>query len=397
MLDISEYRYAEAAAKAQIRSWWIAQTHHVDHFEKSGFPVRPSHFFEIGQLLDTMQENRFALFMSELGGLSDTDVELTLAALARCIEFQLVHFPRRKPVLPIATMISCLALYKKIMSACASPAILEVGPGCGYLSFFLGQEPMLKEYTQVEAAESFYLLQNRVNSHCFGSGFVDFAHQFERADYSFTSRTDFERGVALDDADLRRVKCTHFPWWMLGLLHSRAAKYDIVTSNANLNEFSRPALRDYLSIFRNVLKKDGLFLVQCTGFPAQGSLDDLFDHLFGFGFAPLFVALVGGVEAGSAASRLVFRDTTKQFALNNLVLVQEGHPWFARACDRRNYANGFAVEWDVLGAMFRNAPATKVYSATQLGELFLQVCAAGPEPGSAAAALEPKPVQPVSS
>jgi SAM-dependent methyltransferase len=270
MLEISEYRYAEAAAKAQIRSWWVAQTHHVDHFERSGFPVRPNHFFEIGQLLDTMQENRHASFMKELDGLGARDLELIINALVQSIEFQLIHFPRREPLLPISTMLSSLVLYKKIAAACDRPRVLEVGPGCGYLSFFLAQDAGLKEYAQVEAAESFYLLQNRVNAHCFGSGFLDLAHQFDRADYSFTSRTEMERGVALDDKIARHVKCSHFPWWMLGLLHERGPVYDVVTSNANLNEFSRPALKDYLSIFGRVLKPDGVFIVQCTGFTALG-------------------------------------------------------------------------------------------------------------------------------
>jgi hypothetical protein len=364
MLEISEYRYAEAAAKAQIRSWWIAQTHHVDHFEKSGFPVRPSYFFEIGQLLDTMQENRCSLFIKELEGLNTLDLELTINALVQSIEFQLTHFPRRPPLLPISTMLSSLALYKKVVAACAQPRVLEVGPGCGYLSFFLSQHAGLREYAQVEAAESFYLLQNRVNAHCFGSGFLELAHQFDRTDYSFTSRTDFERGVPLDDRIVRHVKCTHFPWWMLGLLHERGPVYDVVTANANLNEFSRPALKDYLSIFRRVLKSDGVFIVQCTGFTAHGTLEDLFDHLHGYDFAPVLVALAG--QVASPAAHVVFGDKPKEFALNNLLLVREGHALFRECNDRRNFANGFAIDADLLKRIYTYDGPKERYTDRQL-------------------------------
>ena len=361
MLESSEYRLSESAAKAQTRSWWVAQTHHVDHFEKSGFPVRPAYFFEIGQLLDTMQENRFPLFQNELAGFSEADLEMLIAALTQSVEFQLVHFPRRAPILPLSTMASSLALYRKITGACAEPAALEVGPGCGYLSFFLAQDARWKEYSQAEAAESFYILQNRVNSYCFGSGFLDLAHQFERCDYSFTSRSDFEQGASLDAADLRRLKSIHYPWWTLGLLHDKTSHYDVVTSNANLNEFSRPALRDYLSIFRSVLKPNGYFIVQCTGLTAHGSLEDLFDHLFQYGFAPIFSVLAGKVDQNSKAGRLVFEGKSKEFALNNIVMVPEGHPLFAANHHRENFKNGFACDADILKRIYCDeAPRKRV-------------------------------------
>jgi hypothetical protein len=268
-------------------------------------------------------------------------------------------------------MLSSLALYKKIVAACAQPRVLEVGPGCGYLSYFLSQDAGLREYAQVEAAESFYLLQNRINAHCFGSGFLELAHQFDRTDYSFTSRTDFERDALLDDRIVRQVKCTHFPWWMLGLLYERGPVYDVVTSNANLNEFSRPALKDYLSIFRKVLKPEGVFIVQCTGFTAHGTLEDLFDHLHGYGFAPVFVALAGSVA--SPAAQLVFGGGPKEFALNNLLLVREGHSLFRECNDRRNFTNGFAVDAELLRRMYAYDGPREMLTARQLASEVVRV------------------------
>ncbi|MCP6726327.1 hypothetical protein NL526_30170, partial [Klebsiella pneumoniae] len=74
-------------------------------------------------------------------------------------------------------------------------------------------------------------------------------------------------------------RCFHYPWWTLGTLHERVGRYDVVTSNANLNEFTRNALYEYLTIFSRVMKDDGIFLIQCTGFPAHGSTEDLMEVL----------------------------------------------------------------------------------------------------------------------
>jgi hypothetical protein len=175
----------------------------------------------------------------------------------------------------------------------------------------------------------------------------------------------------LDGRIARHVKCSHFPWWMLGLLYERGPVYDVVTSNANLNEFSRPALKDYLSIFRRVLKPEGVFIVQCTGFTAHGTLEDLFDHLHDHGFAPVLVALAGRV-AGPAA-RMVFRDKPKEFALNNLLLVREGHSLFRECNDRRNFANGFAIDAELLRRIYTYEGPREGYTDRQLASQVARV------------------------
>ena len=50
MLEPEIYRASERLAKAQLPTWWLAQTHNVDHFERTGFPVRISSIRETGQL-----------------------------------------------------------------------------------------------------------------------------------------------------------------------------------------------------------------------------------------------------------------------------------------------------------------------------------------------------------
>jgi hypothetical protein len=373
MIEIQDYRFGERLARSVIASWWLAETHQVDHFARSGFPVRIESIHEVGQLLDTMQENRYERFLKELGGLSADDVVMLTRAIVQAIKFQLAHLPRRQPIMPFSTMISSLALYKKIVGFKPEvESVLEVGPGCGYLSFFLEHHFALKDYSQIEACESFYILQSMINSYLFRHEFKEFAIGAGPEDQSLHLRKDVDTAVVLSGDELPSHKCFHYPWWMLKAVGGK--KYDIVTSNANLNEFSRHALRDYLTIFSQVLKDDGIFLVQCTGFTAHGSLEDLFDVLYEFRFAPVFCALAAEnirPEMLNAASE-PFRERgfeRKEFVLNNIALVRQTHPYFSLVYERRNYRHGFASDYEPLAFAYKSnssgtAPSKQEFSAS---------------------------------
>ena len=357
MIEIDDYRSSERLARSVISSWWLAESHQVDVFARIGFPVRIESAHEVGQLLDTMQENRYERFLNELGGLAENDLRLLRRALLCCVLFQRACLPKRKPLLPISTMTASLLLFRKILGFKPEIAsILEVGPGCGYLSFFLAQHAPLADYSQAEACESFYVLQSMINAYLFGHRFRDFVIRGVADDLAMQIRSDVDPPVLLDERELPAPTCFHYPWWMLRAL--REKRFDLVTSNANLSEFTRPALRDYLTIFAQVLKDDGVVLAQCTGFPAHGSLEDLFDTLHEFRFAPIFCGLAeenvrSEMLAALTAPFLTQRFDAIRFALNNLVLVKEGHPLFFGAWDRRNFRHGFAAECTPLVRMFR--------------------------------------------
>jgi SAM-dependent methyltransferase len=290
MLDPYTYRVSERLAKSSLPAWQIAQTHNLDHFEKSGFPVRIESVQDLGPLIDTMQENRFDKYMRELGGLTLHEYELVLDASCRAVSFQLKFLPSRRPVVPASTLMSVFCLYKKLMGVNPSfRSVLEIGPGCGYLSFFLQQHNALENYSQIEACESFYILQNLVNVHCFGERFAEKAFlplDSQLSDYFVTPN------AVTEFAPLARVPrdsptCTHYPWWRIGELISRDVKFEIVTSNANLLEFNPKALDDYLELIHRVLKPDGVLIAQCLGYPSQGSYQSLLEKLWNRGFALL--------------------------------------------------------------------------------------------------------------
>jgi SAM-dependent methyltransferase len=349
-----------------LSSWRVAEAHNLDTFVRVGFPVRIESEREVGQLLDSMHEGRFELFLREFDGLQASDMDLLVDALVEFVRFQGHCLPWRNPILPLATMASCLALFRKMRGF--SPQfrrVLEVGPGCGYLSFFLRNHPALENYSQIEACESFYLLQSMVNRHLWGGRFVeDIVPPDHREIFStYVARDSWigapaEGPVSLDRSIFGKPICFHFPWWSMARVAEHGEYFDVVSANANLNEMTRSALRDYMELFRRVLSPDGIFLVQCTGAAAHGSVDELFDILAASGFACVFCAMSGEVEFAAMQPH-----SARYVALNNLVMVREGHLLFKQAQGRDNFTSGMMIDQPWLRRMYFSPPGERVTSA----------------------------------
>jgi hypothetical protein len=223
-------------------------------------------------------------------------------------------------VVPLSTLISHFLIYKKLFGY--NPRfnrLLEIGPGCGYLSFFLRDHQSLADYTQIESTESFYLLQSHINSHLFGSRFAEHALSRQALDEhaAYVPKLKWHDEWHYEEQKIINVEvrptCNHYPWWRIGEVAKR--RYDIVTSNANLNEFSREALFQYLSLIRDVLADDGAIIAQCLGGGAP-TYDSIFAHMKSAGFVP--VALV---QADNVPGRT--------FVVSNAVFVGEKHPLYA--------------------------------------------------------------------
>lgn len=361
MFQISDYRQAESAAHARVHNWRMAEAQTVNTFIRVGFPVRIESPQEAGQLVDTMQEGRFESFMKEFDGIDDLDRELLVRALVASVHFQASQFPSRTPVVPISTMMSTLALYRKIRSFKADTRnVLEVGPGCGYLAFFLRQHADLDCYSQVEACESFYIFQAMVNRHLWGGLFLEDLQRPDPRTVFSTMQLNVDHNVSLDRAILGKPKCRHYPWWSLDRVMEECANYDVVTSNANLNEMTRPALRDYLAVFHKTLSPSGIFLVQCTGFTGNGTEAELYDILSENGWATVFCAIAGD-STFQTSKGLIKRN----FPLNNIVMVREGHPLWKKAYGRANFRTGFMVDSPWIERMFFG-PAGKHYTRAEI-------------------------------
>jgi hypothetical protein len=388
MLDIASYRMGEAAAKRQITTWRFSQIHHVEHFEKTGFPVRLNSIAELGQIMDSMQDNRFEPYMEELGGLSQDELALVVDAAADAVDLQLTYLPQTKPVIPLATLMSAFIIYKNLTSYKSDLAsVLEIGPGCGYLSFFLKRLSSLRDYSQIEACESFYILQNLVNIHSFGKRFLDtaFPEFAETAVQCFASdRHHIERSFYLQQFERDPVS-THYPWWRIGEILNTGKRYDVITSNANLLEFNPWALDDYLTLIEHSLAPAGILYVQCTGYPAYNwTMDTLFDVLSKRKLALLFYtdeAASIDYYATTNPSRggLLSKFTSvnkparpRKFTRNVMILIGETHPLYGKYAGPENYRRPQIPREEVIERMLF-APlaegSRKIYSKATVAEM----------------------------
>ena len=330
MLDIELYRMSESLAKQGMRTFIYAQVHRLDVFESFGFPVRVNNIGELEQIGGSMHGNsRYEKIQTELAGFDDTDLKLFVDVLADYYEFHAKTFPREQVTVPLAEMIAHLAIYKMIGDYNPDfQSVLEIGPGNGLLSFFMRRHEKLSNYSQVEVCESFYLLQSLISSHLFGSRFRERAmpRGVENASACYSGSGAVQSSLATRKAELNyslpfqgSKVCHHYPWWRLGELAEANEKFDIVTSNANLSEFTPEALNDYAHLMYQVLAEDGLLYVQCFGSSVHRDVMEAVKKLYSVGFRALLVAPDGGVLEDKK------NDLRKALGLSRGIFVRSGH------------------------------------------------------------------------
>jgi len=373
-MDFVSYRRYEQLACQDIHSWRLKQMHSPHVFEKAGFPVALESIDDLKFLLDTMHEGRIVAFCQELGGLGETDLETLRRVFGVYCDFFAHTFSSPRAIAPLGTLLAHHVIARKLAGYVTStgierPRILEYGPGCGYLSFFLHQWPNLGHYAQVEATPSFYVLQHWVNKFLWGSRFEERANPEHGCSADHPATACAERWQDLEAPLFVEARqeptCAHYPWWRIGDL--RAQKFDVVTSNANLNEFSRPAFEQYAQLAYEVMDDHGMFFAQCFGGGAQfgESFRDYIQRIFGFfrglGFAPLAVHFGHQVQPDQ-----------RFMCLPNAVLVKPAHPlhgqckqWTEVAC---------WVDCSLTREMFRvNQPGSaRSYSKDELLQAMLE-------------------------
>jgi hypothetical protein len=322
MLDATAYRASETSAKRAIADWRLSNINDPYVFQNQGFPVRADSFLDLAQILDTMQEGRFDYYMNEVGGFAPEELDFFVKVCLHYVDFYTSFFQRERVVVPLSTLIAHYVAYRKLLGYNPRFArVLELGPGCGYLSFFLRHHAPLLDYTQIESTESFYLLQSHINAHIFGARFAEHAvSRCSQQDHAkYVPDLDWHNPFHYEEQKVIRAVpnpiCNHYPWWRIGDVAKR--KYELVASNANLNEFSREALFQYLSLIREVLDDEGAIVAQCLG-GGPPSYATIFANMKSAGFVP--VALIaGGAEMNG-----------RVFVVANAVFVGERHSQYRK-------------------------------------------------------------------
>lgn len=355
-MDIALYRRNETLARQFQPSWRVAHAYKPHVLKTSGFPLQVESTADLVPLLNGMHEGGFGGFLSfqkELGGLTDPDAQLLASMLAEFAMFaeRNFHFPRVE--LPLDAFMAHYALYTKLCGLFPerSYSVLEIDPGCGYLSFFLRAAEA--EYASVETTESFYMLQTLVNEFCYPSSVLEHAAVCGHFEVHAPLRSA-ESPVAIYVQNY--ANCQHYPWWRAGMLVG--SHFDVVTSNANLTAFSDAAFIEYAGLIQDVLKPEGALVMQDFGGGGIAALDQRLHYLHSIGFAALVL-----VEARPNAD--------KWFATPNAVFVRDGHPQFEELHQRGVVTYSFPTDDPIVRRMFRldDIGPRKIYERYELAEI----------------------------
>lgn len=335
MIDGHTYRLSEALARRQIHSWELAQIHHVA-FEHQAFPRNIQSAQDLTQILNIMQENRFDGYVLEWNGLSEEDIQILVDALVDYLFMCRRYFPTSPIKLPLSTMLSSYSIYKKLVGYNPNfEHVLEIGAGGGNTMFFFKNHISLKDYSLIEACEAYYLLQSYVASYNFDSQFEERAFPQEQgfAQHTFTECTELEVPRYMDINF--KPRAFHYPWWRIGEVAEKRQHYDLVTSNANLMEFSERALLDYLCLVKQCMKPQGVMICQCLGGSIARNTQQLIAYMKHEGFGALCIS--------STTLPMTLRNGhVKYTCVRNAMFVIEGHPLYDDAVNNMHYEYPFA-------------------------------------------------------
>ena len=380
MLDFATYRHFEELAKAASPSWRLPQRHNVV------FLYNLNLLSQLRMYMDAMQEFRYDAFMNELGGFDAKDRDLFLDICQDVVDFQNTYFQGHPIILPYSSLLSAFCIYKKV--AALKPnfeSILEIGPGSGLFTFVLKRaRPELKNYTQIEACESFYVLQHYINIFLYGKNFDQKIFPNPSSCFNLYSgeligksaKTEFRFDSLILPAAQPEKTVHQYPWWNIGEVYDSSISYDIILSNANLFELFGPALDDYLSLMKRKMAKNAILYAQCFGGgPFGNNHEPFFKHLHSEGFAPLFLSFSsqskGDAQWIQGDNYLnIDRNDARHFALRNGVFVTEKHELFQQAHNIQNYKDFFFARHEAIKqAFFPPCENRRKYSPTELTNL----------------------------
>lgn len=162
-LSVELYDAAEAAAadRFPIR---INQAFFPEMFATVGYPARVTRADQLWRYIDVMHETRTAYNMDYLlHGLTAREFELFKEVTRIVDSHASKSFGRRAHA--TAALLRAIHVLRliKVVTGDERPAVLEVGPGCGYLGMLLLMEGY--PYIGTDVAQAFYLYQNQMLSY----------------------------------------------------------------------------------------------------------------------------------------------------------------------------------------------------------------------------------------
>jgi hypothetical protein len=239
-LTPAQYDAAEALGRLYATNRMIEAFCPVT-FNASAYPTHIDDERELWRYVDVMHETRLKVTISQvLEGLTRDEFDLFERAVNFMIQFTVATFGR--PLHCENALLRAMNIYRYI-KAINPRAVLELGPGSGYLGLLLILDGI--GLIGCDNTQAFYLMQNRIWGAAAGANFSDLAQTDD------TIRDALSRNLA--------GKVVHVPWWKVVDLEpeSLPGQIDVVTANHCLAEMQNNARKYYLSLSRNLLGKSG--------------------------------------------------------------------------------------------------------------------------------------------
>jgi|GEM_PF-2288712 len=271
MLEASRYDQAEQDALL-IFGNRVIQAFYPEIFASLGYPMRVSNNSELWRYLDVMHETRTQFNVENLlRGLTEHEFELFKKLTKLVDEHATKQFSRRAHAsAAILRAIHVLRLIK-IATGDDRPAVIEVGPGCGYLAALLVLEGY--PYIGTEIAQAFYLQQSHMLS-LVADNFIELADH----DGDITTLETPSPGTAI-----------HIPWWKWVTMKPSEIKLSagIMTSNHVLCEMHPSSMAYMAALTSKILANHpggGHFVFENWGYDVLHGEKAVMDKFADYGF-----------------------------------------------------------------------------------------------------------------
>ena len=244
LLTVEAYRAAERAAVAALPNR-VVETYQPVTFRALGYPTDVDNDRDLWKFADVMQERRFDNDLKNLlGGLTEHEFGLMKRVCEASLAFSREHLAQ--PLVPRGALLRAINTLRHLRYIFGDrrPAVLEVGPGSGYLGALLILEGY--PYIATDVAEGFYLYQSQLWSSLANGGFVELACE----DIKLSQINDLDPGTA-----------AHVPWWrFFDLDYDKIAfGVEVVTCNHVLCEMHPRALLYLLKLAKHLTREGGSF------------------------------------------------------------------------------------------------------------------------------------------
>ncbi|MFN8391624.1 MAG: hypothetical protein U0136_15150 [Bdellovibrionota bacterium] len=276
LIPIDEYNRSEQAALTSASNRY-REAFAPSHFSSFGYPSRVVDENELYNFVDVMQERRFDYYFdSVLGALTEEEFEKYRFLSSAVAELCKKRFG--KPGCGKSAIAHSINVLRHIQFVTnnQSARVFEIGPGCGYLGALLTGSNY--RYMSYDVTQAFYLYQNRLLSHLYGSRLVEVA----------TGGLSGKHIEHLLSGEAGFLPAIHLPWWeAMRLPQGHIPTVDIVTCNHVLCEMHYMSLSFMAKLCRLMLEGSSgprLVVFEGWGWHATNRLSTVVGELYRHGF-----------------------------------------------------------------------------------------------------------------